>query len=121
MELLVESGVIGEPLGCGCFSAAAWDTELGPSSRQSTEAFRSASSFLVAAYVVRTWNLVICFLYASYLTVTFPVSWCCLWSTELDFPGDPGMLLVRKDLVRQWTHVLHHLRRFWTNGTYFLR
>ena len=31
------------------------------------------------------------------------------------------MLLVRKDSVRQWTHVLHQLRRFWANGTYFPR
>ena len=45
------------PLGCGCFTAAAWETELGPSSRQSTEALRSLS-FLFAACAVRTWNLV---------------------------------------------------------------
>ena len=50
----MESWVIGEPHGI----AAAWETEPGPSSRQSTEAPRSTSSFLVAACVVRTWNLV---------------------------------------------------------------
>ena len=77
----------GVPLGCGCFRAAAWETELGPSSRQSTEALRSLS-FLVAVCVVRTWNLVHYFLYASYMAVTFPVCGCCLWSTALDFSGD---------------------------------
>ena len=86
MERLVESW-FGVPLGCGCFRAAAWETELGPSSRQSTEALRSLS-FLVAVFVVRTWNLVHYFLYASYLTVTFPVCGRCLWSTALDFSGD---------------------------------
>ena len=65
--------------GCGCFRAAAWETELGPSSRQSTEALRSLS-FPVTVCAVRTWN--------TYLTVTFPVCWCCLWSTALDFSGD---------------------------------
>ena len=39
MERLVESW-FGVPLGCGCFRAAAWETELGPSSHQSTEALR---------------------------------------------------------------------------------
>ena len=55
----------GVPLGCGCFRAAAWEIELGPSSRQSAEALRSLS-FLVADCVVRTWNLVHYFLYASF-------------------------------------------------------
>ena len=42
-------------------------------------------SFLVAVCVVRNWNLVHYFLYASYLAVTFPVCGCCIWSTALDF------------------------------------
>ena len=50
-------GLLRSHMVCGCFSAAAWETELGPSSRQSTEAFSNTSSFPVAACVVRTWNL----------------------------------------------------------------
>ena len=41
--------------GVRLLQGAAWETVLGPSSRQSTEALRSLS-FLVAAGVVRTWN-----------------------------------------------------------------
>ena len=102
----------GVPLGCGCFRAAAWETELGPSSRQSTEALRSLY-FLVAVCVVRTWNLVNYFLYSSYLAVTFPVCGCCLWSTAFDFSGDSSATRGRFLLVRQWIHVLH---QYWAIG-----
>ena len=97
--------------GAAASGAAAWETELGPSSRQSTETLRSLS-FLVAVCVVRTRNLVHYFLYASYLAVLFPVCGCCLWSAELDFSGDSSASWALF-LVRQWIHVLH---QYWAFG-----
>ena len=102
----------GVPLGCGCFKTAAWETELGPSSRQSTEALRSLS-FLVAVCVVRTWNLVHCFLYASYLAVTFPVCGVLLSEYSIGFFGRFFSYSCSLFLVRQWIHVLH---QYWAFG-----
>ena len=109
----------GVPLGCGCFRAAAWETELGPSSRQSTEALRSLS-FLVAVSVVRTWNLAHYFLYASYMAVTFPVCGCCLWSTALDFSEDSSATHGRFSWFDSDACSASALGA-WTNCTHFLR
>ena len=112
MERLVESWFLVCHWECGCFRAAAWETELGPSSRQSTEALRSLS-FLVAVFVVRTWNLVHYFFYASYLAVTFPVCGVLLLEYSIGFFGRFFGYSCALFLVRQWIHVLH---QYWAFG-----
>ena len=96
------------------------EAEPGPSSRQSTEAFRSISSFLE---LQRAWfplgNLVHYLLVVSSLAVLLPVSGCCLWECVLDFSGGPGMLLVRNSWFGSGHPFRNSARRPRTNGTLF--
>ena len=92
------------PPGCGCFRAAAWETVLGcrhGSLRRLSEVCPSCFSLRVRILNLESYSL-----FASHLTVTFPVFWVCLWSTALDFSGNSSVTRAQL-LVRQWIHVLH--------------
>ena len=118
-KMCLPPGSPGLPSYSEASSAAAWRLSRSHrhvSLRRLSEVFRL---FRVAACVVRTWKSGPLFPLRFVSGSHAPCVWVLPVEYRLDFSGDPGMLLVRKYLVRQWIHVLHQLRRFWTNGTIF--
>ena len=75
------------PLGCGCFRAAAWETELGPSSRQSTEALRK---FVLPGCSLRGPHLESGTLFLlRFVSVSHvPCVWVLLLEYNIGFSGD---------------------------------